>query len=78
MRRSHRFDDLTGIALVASRVAAALAATLMLMLTIASSAFAESGYSFDATPGKLPKSVIPVHYAIELTPDLGQLTLAGT
>jgi Peptidase M1 N-terminal domain len=38
---------------------------------------AESRYSFDATPGKLPKTVVPTHYAIELEPDLEGLTLAG-
>lgn len=31
----------------------------------------------NATPGKLPKTVIPVHDAIELTPDLESLALAG-
>src|SRR5258708_11441275 len=38
---------------------------------------AEATYSFDTTPGKLPKTVIPLHYAIELTPDLGTLALGG-
>ena len=51
--------------------------TLMLTLAISGGALAESSYSFDSTPGKLPKTVIPVHYAIELTPDLAHLTLAG-
>ena len=34
-------------------------------------------YSFDRTPGKLPKTVVPTHYAIELEPNLESLTLAG-
>ena len=56
--------------------AAALTAIIALVL-ISGGALAEPGFSFDATPGKLPKTVIPVHYAIELTPDLGSLALAG-
>ncbi len=52
--------------------------TLVLALTISGGALAESSYSFDSTPGKLPKTVIPAHYAIELTPDLAHLTLAGS
>jgi aminopeptidase N len=38
---------------------------------------AESRYSFDATPGKLPKTVVPTHYTIELEPNLESLTLVG-
>jgi aminopeptidase N len=40
-------------------------------------AAAEPVNSFAATPGKLPKTVVPTHYAIELEPDLEKLTLAG-
>ena len=57
---------------------AGLTAVLMLLVSASGSAFAESNYAFDNTPGKLPKTVIPVHYAIELTPDLEHLTIAGT
>jgi aminopeptidase N len=78
MHRSHRFHDLAGIARAAHHLAAVLAATLVLILAISGGAVAESGFSFDATPGKLPKTVVPVHYAIELTPDLKQLTLDGS
>ena len=49
----------------------------LLGLMLATGAAAESRYSFDATPGKLPKTVVPTHYAIELEPDLEGLTLAG-
>ena len=42
------------------------------------SARAEQPYSFAATPGKLPKTVVPIHYAIDLRPDLEKLTLAGS
>src|SRR5262245_21150966 len=41
-------------------------------------ALAEPLYSFDTTPGKLPKNVVPIHYAIELEPNLDNLTLAGS
>ena len=47
------------------------------LLTLSGAALAESTFSFDATPGKLPKTVIPVHYVIELTPDLDSLELPG-
>jgi aminopeptidase N len=58
-------------------LAAVLAATIVLVLSMSGMVVAEPGYSFDATPGKLPKAVVPVHYAIELTPDLDSLALAG-
>src|SRR3954454_15406108 len=56
---------------------AAVPAAIVLALSMSGSAAAEPGFSFDATPGKLPKTVVPVHYAIELTPDLQSLALAG-
>src|ERR1700688_3647676 len=55
---------------------AVLAATV-LVFSVSNGAAAEPAFSFDAAPGKLPKAVIPVHYAIELTPDLESLALAG-
>ena len=39
---------------------------------------AEQTFSFDTTPGKLPKIAVPSHYAIELAPDLPALTAAGS
>ncbi len=53
-----------------------LAACVALALS-ASAAIAEPLYSFDTTPSKLPKSVVPSHYAIELAPDLQALTTTG-
>jgi aminopeptidase N len=50
----------------------------VLAFSVSGGAAAEPVYSFDATPGKLPKSVIPVHYAIELSSDLESLALAGS
>ena len=47
-------------------------------LPAASGAAAETVYSFASTPGKLPKTVVPIHYAIELEPNLESLTLAGS
>jgi aminopeptidase N len=55
----------------------ALAATIVLVLASAG-ASAESPFSFDATPGKLPKSVVPLHYAIELAPNLQALSIQGS
>src|SRR3984893_11034497 len=45
---------------------------------MAGRAAAEGGFSFGATPGKLPKAVVPVHYALDLAPDLDKLTFAGS
>jgi aminopeptidase N len=58
-------------------LAAGLAVTFVLAGSMSRLAAAESTYSFDTTPGKLPKAVIPVHYAIELIPDLKSLGIAG-
>src|SRR5215472_6243281 len=55
----------------------ALVATIALVLSAAAGTCAEPPYSFDATPGRLPKSVVPTHYAIELAPDLQALSIAG-
>src|SRR5258708_9112879 len=54
------------------------ALTLAIVLIAASGgATAEPVYSFATTPGRLPKTVVPTHYAIELEPNLDSLTLAG-
>jgi len=39
---------------------------------------AESKFDFATTPGKLPKDVVPVAYAIRIAPDLEKLTFAGS
>jgi aminopeptidase N len=54
------------------------AMTLFIAFVGVSTGAAEEVYSFDRTPGRLPKMVIPIHYAIELEPDLENLTLAGS
>jgi aminopeptidase N len=52
---------------------------VVLVFALASGAAAgERGFDFATTPGKLPKSVVPLHYAIELRPDLETLRLPGT
>jgi aminopeptidase N len=55
-----------------------LGAALVLTSALATAASSEPVFSFDGTPGKLPKTVVPRHYAIELKPDLASLTTAGT
>jgi aminopeptidase N len=52
-------------------------ATVVWILPISGAAASEPVYSFATTPGKLPKTVIPLSYAIELTPDLDSLALPG-
>jgi aminopeptidase N len=69
--------DSVGVARAARALAVVLATTAVLVLSMSGSAVAEPTYSFDTTPGKLPKAVVPVHYAIELTPNLESLALAG-
>jgi aminopeptidase N len=44
----------------------------------AAAAHAEAPYSFAATPGKLPKDVVPVQYAAHLEPNIGANTFRGS
>jgi aminopeptidase N len=57
------------------RVALAAAAVA---LAAGFGARAEKPFSFDATPGKLPKDVRPAAYRIDLVPDLDKLTFTGS
>ena len=50
---------------------------LALMIVVSGAARAEPVFSFDATPGKLPKTVVPINYSIELRPDAESLALPG-
>ena len=52
-------------------------AMLAVMLVVSGAARAEPVFSFDATPGKLPKTVVPISYSIELRPDAESLALPG-
>ena len=55
-----------------------MAAALAALLLAVAAAHADGAYSFETTPGQLPKNVVPVHYAIDLRPNLDKLTLAGS
>src|SRR5215475_13149589 len=48
---------------------------LLVLLTVA---HADAPYSFDATPGQLPKAVAPIHYTLDLQPNLDAQTVAGS
>lgn len=54
-----------------------LATAIGLLLMMAAGAQAEQTFSFDGTPGKLPKTVVPLSYTVELKPDLTGLALPG-
>jgi aminopeptidase N len=54
----------------------ALGATALAFAAIG--AHAEAPYSFDKTPGKLPKDVIPVEYDAHLAPDIAANTFRGS
>jgi aminopeptidase N len=54
----------------------AIGATALAVAAIG--AHAEAPYSFDKTPGKLPKDVIPVEYLAHLAPDIAANTFSGT
>jgi aminopeptidase N len=54
-----------------------LAAAFALTFSVSGIACAEPVFSFEGTPGKLPKTVVPIHYAIELKPDITSLALPG-
>src|SRR5262245_36905283 len=58
--------------------AARLAARLAIGLLFAAGGASAEPYSFATTPGKLPKSVVPVHYSLDLKPDFQKLTFAGS
>ncbi|MBV9565991.1 MAG: M1 family metallopeptidase [Bradyrhizobium sp.] len=59
------------------RRAAFAVAALLAVLPPSGGACAEPTFSFDAAPGKLARTVVPVNYAIELEPDLQGLTFNG-
>src|SRR5258705_8351002 len=50
---------------------------LALMFVVSGAVRAEPVFSFDATPGKLSKTVVPINYSIELRPDAESLALPG-
>jgi len=52
-------------------------AAIALLVACVSGAAGE-GFSLDQTPGRLPRTAVPLHYAIALEPDLENLTFAGS
>src|SRR3954468_22826243 len=60
------------------RAGTLLFSALLVTLLATGSSSAEPTYSFAATPGKLPKTVVPIHYSLDLQPDLDKFTIAGT
>ncbi len=61
-----------------NKVSRIVAFGLIALGLLSGSVHAEQTFSFDATPGKLPKVAVPSHYAIELAPDLQALTADGS
>ncbi|GAB3436847.1 M1 family metallopeptidase [Massilia solisilvae] len=53
------------------------AAVVATLTTTAGLALAEAPFSFDATPGKLPKDVLPVQYLAHIVPDIEANTFRG-
>ena len=49
---------------------------LITVLAWCAAAGAAEPYAFATTPGMLPKTAVPLHYAVDLTPDLDAAALA--
>ena len=60
-----------------SRLLRCLPFCLLAALCHAPLARAEAPFNFDATPGKLPKDVVPTYYDLRLTPDIEARTFSG-
>ena len=50
---------------------------LLLIFFSVTSLLAEKQFDFASTPGKLPKNVRPIEYAVRIEPDLANLTFTG-
>jgi aminopeptidase N len=55
-----------------------LVLTIFSLLALPFRVNAEEKFDFATTPGKLPKDVLPLEYAIRITPDLEKLTFIGS
>ncbi len=53
-------------------------AAFLLSCILPAAGLAEKPFAFAATPGQLPKTAVPRHYALRLQPDLAARTTAGT
>ena len=51
---------------------------LMLLALATDRVMAEPVFSFATTPGKLPRTVVPIRYTLDITPDLDKLTFSGS
>ncbi len=76
--RFRRNSSLLGAIQIAVLVAFAAFVSTATLLASAGVSCAESIYSFATTPGRLPKTVVPTHYAIDLQPDLATLATSGS
>src|SRR5215471_2253053 len=59
------------------RVLAGVLANILALLLLVVAARADAPFSFDTTPGKLPKTVVPIHYSVDLQPNLSELSVRG-
>ncbi|MDB6020544.1 MAG: pepN, partial [Pedosphaera sp.] len=50
----------------------------LLLAAVIFPALAEEPFTFDDTPGQLPKTVVPHHYALRLEPDFEKFTTRGS
>src|SRR5438132_14144188 len=53
-------------------------AWVLLVFIAVTSLSAEKPFEFPTTPGKLPKHIRPIEYAIRIQPDLAKLTFSGS
>lgn len=56
-------------------IAAGICCLVGLMTSVG---FGEEPFSFESTPGQLPKAIVPVRYEIALTPDVSRCTTSGS
>lgn len=49
-----------------------------LSISLATLASAESPFSFESAPGRLPKDVVPLSYAVAIAPNASTLSISGT
>ena len=55
-----------------------VSAALIVLFALLTAMNGEKPYSFETTPGKLPKDVVPLEYSIRIVLDVAKLTFAGT
>lgn len=50
----------------------------VLLLALPFALRAEAPFSYESTPGRLPKTIVPHHYTLRIQPDAERQTIAGT